>query len=292
MLFVSAERVERIAKALAAGADLVCIDLEDAVHPARKQEARTAVLQWLKEHRPSRTDSGAEVALRLNGVRTTEGLRDLLALIDSGVELDWLLLPKVEDPADIRCVDAWIGDRAGSIAALIETASGVERAAAVAGAGGRLGALMLGGADLAVDLGAEFGWDGLFSARGRLVNAARAAGLQAWDVPHLDLAKADELAAETRRALALGFSCKSAIHPQQITTIHAAFRPTEAESAWAEALMRAVPDGEAIGAFMFDGRMVDAPVLRKARRIVELSRQQPRLCKPGANDGSKLEEDR
>jgi len=292
LLFVSGERVERFSKALAAGADLVCIDLEDAVHPARKHEARTAVLGWLKEHRPSRTGSGAEVALRLNGVRTTEGLRDLLALIDSGVELDWLLLPKVEDPADIQCVDAWIGDRAGSIAALIETARGVERAAAIAGAGGRLDALMLGGADLAVDLGAEFGWDGLLWARGRLVNAARAAGLQAWDVPHLEIAKAEELAVETRRVLALGFGCKSAIHPQQVATIHAAFAPTAAETAWAEALMSAVPDVEGVGAFMFDGRMVDAPVLRKARRIVELSRQQPQPRKPGESDGSKLEEDR
>jgi citrate lyase beta subunit len=230
--------------------------------------------------------------LRFNAVRSAEGLRDVLALIDSGVELDWLLLPKVEDPADIQCVQAWTGDRVGSITALIETALGIERAAAIGGAGGSLAALMLGGADLAVDLGAEFGWDGLLSARGRLVNAARAAGLQAWDVPHIDLSRVDELAAETRRALALGFGCKSAIHPQQVATIHQAFAPTPAESAWAEALIQAMPPGEAIGAFIFDGRMVDAPVLRKARRIVELSRQQSKPQETGADNGSKREEDR
>ena len=151
---------------------------------------------------------------------------------------------------------------------------------------------MLGGADLAVDLGAEFGWDGLLSARGRLVNAARAFGLQAWDVPHIDLARPDDLAAETRRVLALGFGCKTAIHPQQIATIHAAFVPTPAESAWAEALIQALPAGDATGAFIFQGRMVDAPVLRKARRIVELSADRPQPPSPGATHGSDPEKDR
>lgn len=267
MLFVSGERVERIPKALAAGADLVCIDLEDAVHPARKQEARSGVLGWLKEHRPRRTGAGTELALRFNAVRSAEGLRDALALIDSGVELDWLLLPKVEDPADIQCVQAWTGERVGSITALIETALGIERAAAIGSAGGSLAALMLGGADLAVDLGAEFGWDGLLSARGRLVNAARAAGLQAWDVPHIDLADLPGLADETRRMAALGFDCKTAIHPQQIATIHQALQPSPAEAEWAAALLAALPADQDTGAFLFRGRMVDAPVLAKARRI-------------------------
>jgi len=283
MLFVSGEKVERFAKAMAAGADLVCIDLEDAVHPARKQQARTDVLGWLKAHRPASGGAGPRVALRINGVRTADGLRDTLALIDSGVELDWLLVPKVENPADLQCLDAWAGASFSASAALLETALGIERAAAIAAAGGRLGALMLGGADLAVDLGAEFGWDGLRSARGRLVNAARAFGLQAWDVPHIDLARPDDLAAETRRVLALGFGCKTAIHPQQIAAIHAAFVPTPAESAWAEALIQALPADAATGAFIFQGRMVDAPVLRKARRIVELSADRPQPPTPRSN---------
>ena len=75
---------------------------------------------------------------------------------------------------------------------------------------------MLGGADLAAELGAQFGWEGLLHARGRLVNAAKAAGLQAWDVPHIDLKRPEDLGEETRRILALGFGCKTAIHPQQI----------------------------------------------------------------------------
>lgn len=272
MLFVSGEKVERFPKAMAAGADLVCIDLEDAVHPDRKQEARATVLGWLKA-RPA-AEAGPRVALRLNGLRTAHGLRDVIALVDSGVQIDWLLLPKVEDAADIQCIAAWAGAQIGAIAALIETPLGIENARAVAGAGGKLGALMLGGADLSAELGAQFGWDGLFPARGRLVNAARASGLQAWDVPHVDIGNLASLSEETRKVLALGFDCKTAIHPQQIQTIHAAFAPTPDELAWAKLLVEAVPIGQFSGAFLYQGRMVDAPLVRKARRIVELSRLQ------------------
>lgn len=268
MLFVSGEKAERFSKAMVAGADVVCIDLEDAVHIERKQVAREQVLAWLSKKQAS---EGPAIALRINGVRTLEGLRDVLALDESGIHLDWLLVPKVDDPADLRALHSWAGHRYDRLTALIETPRGVENALSIAYAGGKLTALMLGGADLAAELGAQFGWDGLLYARGRLVNAAKAAGLQAWDVPHIDLTRPDDLGEETRNVLALGFSCKTAIHPQQIPIIHAAFAPSPAELAWAKALLQATPDGPTDGAFIFEGRMVDAPVLRKARRVVELA---------------------
>ncbi len=270
MLFVSGEKVERFAKAMAAGADLVCIDLEDAVHPDRKGEARTQVLGWLKS--ASRAADGPGVALRLNGLRTLDGIRDVLALVESSVGVDWLLLPKTENAADVQAIEAWCGAQLGAITALVETPLGIENLAAIARAGGKLGALMLGGADLSAELDAQFNWDGLLSARGRLVNAAKSAGLQAWDVPNVDLSSDDGLAGETRKALALGFGCKTAIHPQQIKTIHAAFAPTPAEVEWATVLLQAVPEGQGSGAFLFQGKMVDAPLLKKARRIAELAR--------------------
>jgi citrate lyase beta subunit len=265
MLFVSGERVERFPKAMAAGADLVCIDLEDAVHPDRKAQARAEVIAWL-EARPS---DGCPVALRLNALRTVDGLRDIAALVDSGVRVDWLLLPKLEHASDLHCVESWAGGHFAGFCALVETPLGIEQLTQIARAGGKLGALMLGGADLAAELGAQFGWDGLLHARGRLVNAARAAGLQAWDVPHIDLEKLDALSEETRRVLALGFDCKTAIHPTQISRIHAAHAPMPEELDWARLLVEAVPEGQSSGAFLYQGRMVDAPLLRKARRIVE-----------------------
>jgi len=270
MLFVSGEKVERFAKAMAAGADLVCIDLEDAVHPDRKAEARAQVLGWLKS--ASRPGDGCGVALRLNGLRTLEGIRDVLALVESGVAVDWLLLPKTEHATDVQAIEAWCGARVGAITALVETPLGIENLASIARAGGKLGALMLGGADLSAELDAQFNWEGLLSARGRLVNAAKSAGLQAWDVPNVDLSSEEGLATETRKALALGFGCKTAIHPQQIKTIHAAFTPSPADVEWATVLLQAVPEGQGSGAFLFQGKMVDAPLLKKARRIAELAR--------------------
>ena len=273
MLFVSGEMAERFPKAMAAGADVVCIDLEDAVHPDRKAQARERVLCWLRDRpRPAAGAAGSAVALRLNGLRTLEGLRDVLALVEMGVHVDYLMLPKVEDAADMQCLHAWAGAHYDAAVALIETPLGLENALSIARAGGKLAALMLGGADLSAELEAQFGWHGLLHARGRLVNAAKAAGLQAWDVPHVELSDPEGLARETRQVLALGFGCKTAIHPQQIAAIHAAFTPTPEDAEWAQVLLAAVPDGQGSGAFLFQGRMVDAPLLRKARRIAELMR--------------------
>jgi len=269
MLFVFGERIERIPKAIAAGADLVCIDLEDAVHPDLKQQAREQVIDWLRENCPSQAD-GCDIALRLNSLRTPEGLRDAALLNESGIRLQWLLLPKVESAGDVMCARGWFGGRIGGIAALIETPQGIEDAATIARSVAPGGAMMLGGADLSAELDAQFGWDGLLSARGRIVNAAKAAGVQAWDVPNVDLSDPAALSDETRRIRLLGFDCKTAIHPQQIATIHAAFEPTAAEREWSEVLLQAVPEGHGSGAFLFKGRMVDAPLLKKARRIAEL----------------------
>jgi len=263
MLFVSGERVERFPKAMAAGADLVCIDLEDAVHPERKAQARHDVLDWLQGHAGSHP-----VALRINPLRSAEGLRDIAALVESRVKVDWLLLPKLEQPGDLQCIEGWAGSHFTSLCALMETPAGIENLPLIARAGGKLGALMLGGADLAAELGAQFGWDGLLYPRGRLVNAARAQGLQTWDVPHVDLEDMEGLSVETRRVLGLGFDCKTAIHPKQIERIHAAHAPTPAELKWARLLVEAVPEGQS-GAFLYQGRLVDNPLVRKARRIVD-----------------------
>jgi citrate lyase beta subunit len=279
MLFVSGERPERFAKAMAAGADLVCIDLEDAVHPVRKADARREVFAFASQRSTTPQDRGAGLAVRLNGLRTRDGLADVLALIESGVKLDYLVLPKVEHVQDLTLIHDWAAPSFEALAALVETPLGIENAAAMA-AGVRhgapkLSALMLGGADLSVELGASFDWAGLLSARGRLVNAARSAGLAAWDVPHLDLEDLPGLAEETRAVLRMGFGCKAAIHPLQVPVIHSAFQPSDSEVRWAHSLMDAHAAREATpqaaGAFLFEGKMVDAPVLEKARRTVRLA---------------------
>jgi citrate lyase beta subunit len=271
MLFVSGEKPDRYAKALAVGADLVCIDLEDAVAPALKAQARQDALRFVAGPRPT-----GRLALRLNGLRTREGLADMAALLASSARLDAIVLPKVEHPEELALAQAWLGGCCEFFVALIESPRGVENAGRIAavarGAAPGLGALMLGGADLSSELGCAFDWDGLAWARARLVNAARSAGVQAWDVPHVDVRNLDALAEETRRVARLGFDAKAAIHPAQVPVIHAALAPSDDEVAWARALLQALSQrdtGDASpGAFLFEGRMVDAPVLEKARRVL------------------------
>jgi citrate lyase beta subunit len=271
MLFVSGEKPGRFQKALDAGADLVCVDLEDAVHPDRKDQARQDVLAFAAQRAPGR----CKLAVRLNALRTREGLADVHALVHGGVRFDAVVLPKTEQARDLALFQSWAGDCFDALVALVETPLGIENAASIAGAVTRgapgLAALMLGGADLSLELGAAFDWDGLLSARARLVNAARSAGLQCWDVPHLDLDRLDALEDETRRVLRLGFTCKTAIHPSQIPSIHRAFAPAEDDVRWAQALLAASAAHSTAGAFLFEGKMVDAPVLARARRIAQLA---------------------
>lgn len=269
LLFVPAERPERFDKAMASGADVVCIDLEDAVHPDRKDTARAAAIRYLQSRG---AQAGPRVALRINACSTLAGLRDVLAIAEAGIHMDILLLPKAESAQELQSLHGWLPDAFTELVALVETPLGIERLTDMAGAARqgapRLAALMLGGADLSMELGARFDWDGLFSARGRLVNAARAAGLQAWDVPFIDIADEAGLVQETRRVLDLGFDCKSAIHPAQIAPMHAVFRPAQRDIDWAQGVCAAADAGR-LGAFQHEGKLVDAPLIRLAERILQ-----------------------
>lgn len=281
MLFVSAEKPARFARALASGADMVCIDLEDAVHPDNKQQARGDVVRFLSDRSPV---PGVALGVRINPVETSEGLADIHALVSAPGRIDVIVLPKVTSPRDVTLCQSWFSGYCDGIVALLETPGAIETAVSIArggvhsSSGPALLALMLGGADLASELGAAFAWDSLLPARGRLVNAAKAAGLQAWDVPHLALDEPDAVAAETRAVRAMGFDCKAAIHPAQLDAIHDAFAPSGEELAWARGVIEAGEanghgasgDGRA-GAFLHKGKMVDEPVLKHARRLVAQS---------------------
>lgn len=271
LLFVSAERPERFDKAMASGADVVCIDLEDAVHPDRKPAARTAALAYAAGRARGASAGAPLLALRVNASKTLFGLHDVVAIAQADARFDVLLLPKAESAHEIEALHAWLPDAFTELVALIETPLGVERVTDIAAAARqgapRLSALMLGGADLSMELGARFDWEGLLSARGRLVNAARAWGLQAWDVPFIDIADEAGLVHETRRVLDLGFDCKAAIHPTQIAPMHAVFRPAQREVDWAHGVCAAATGGQ--GAFLYEGKMVDAPLLRRAERILQ-----------------------
>lgn len=260
MLFVPGSKPDRFAKALASGARCVCIDLEDSVPAEGKAEARRAALDAIA--------ADARLALRINGLTTRAGLEDLLALADSGALPQLLFVPMVESAAEIDIIGAVLGARGSGIVPLIETVKGLRAAHAIAAAP-RIAAVMFGGGDFSAELGVELAWEPLLAARSALVMACAGAGVAAIDVPYLALDDTEGLIAEARRAKALGFSAKAAIHPAQVAAIEAVFRPSAdelAEAAAAEAAFAAA-GGAAI---RFNGRMLEEPVMRRYRRILAM----------------------
>ena len=258
LLFVPGNRPERYAKALATAASVVCVDLEDAVPDEAKAEARRAALGALGDTR---------LALRVNGVTTRVGLEDLLALADASARPALLLVPKVESPGALDVVRGVLGEET-PVVPLIETVKGLRAAHEIAAAPG-VAALMFGGGDFAGELGAPLTWDGTAVARAMLAMAAAGAGVPAIDVPYLALDDRAGLEEETRRARALGFDAKAAIHPGQIDAIEAAFRPSAEELAEAEAATRAFAESGG-AAVRFNGRMLEEPVMRRYRRMLAM----------------------
>lgn len=262
LLFAPASRQGVIPKALAAGADIVCVDLEDAVPATLKEAARPAALRFLGDW----DGSGCERIVRLNSIRTRVGLDDLAAVAERPLMHGTLMLPKVESGDELRIVDCLLGE-AGSrlrLAALIESAAGIEAAFHIAAATERLDILMFGGADLAAELGAPVS-DEVFSyARARLVHAARVAGVDAIDVPCLAFRDDEAVRRESKRARALGFTGKAALHPANVIIVNQAFTPAQAEL---EAAQRIVAAYEASGgaAASLDGQLIEEPILKAAQ---------------------------
>ncbi|MBF5096101.1 CoA ester lyase [Azospirillum sp. INR13] len=263
-LFTPATRPDRFDRGARSGADVLIIDLEDAVPPADKAAARVAALRALA------AAPAAPIlrALRINAPLTAEGLEDLLALmrLPQGGGPDFVIVPKVDSAEMIRWVDTLLSGagRPLPLVALIESAHGIAAVEDIARASPRLAALFFGAADLSAELGCAIAWEPLLSARSRLINAAALAGIEAVDSPFFDLTDAAGLQWEAAAALALGFGAKAAIHPGQISTVNATFTPTEAEIAQARRIVAESAKGVAV----VDGRMIDEAMARKARRIL------------------------
>ncbi|WP_020666013.1 HpcH/HpaI aldolase/citrate lyase family protein [Amycolatopsis nigrescens] len=266
-LYVPGDRPDRFAKALVSGADVVIVDLEDAVAAEHKEQARATVAEWLPDAPP-----GA-VEVRVNALGTPWAEADLAALEDQP-SLRAVRLPKVEAAADVVTALDRLAATGTKLQCLIETARGVEAAYQIATASARVAGIGLGEADLRGDLGLSDD-AGLSYARSRIVVAARAAGLEPPVMsvyPHVaDLAG---LAESCRAGRRLGFVGRGAIHPRQLPVIRSAFRPSTAEVAGARELLSAFDQGVAAGRgviVLADGRMVDAAMVSRARQIIELA---------------------
>jgi len=274
LLFTPGNRPDRFAKAAATGADALILDLEDAVAAPAKDDARATVVAHFRGDFRAGLAPHQLKGLRVNNIHTPAGVRDLDALVSSGVAPDFVLLPKVESAFEVRLYARHLeGGQAGiAFGCLIESARGLEAAMEIAQADPRVRVLAFGGVDLAADLRAELAWEPLLYGRSRLVQAAASAGLGLLDVPHLALDDEAALAAECARVKALGFTSKLAIHPKQVAPILAAFTPTAAEVDRAARMVAALEQAGG-NAVEFEGKMLEGPVVKAAQRVLALARR-------------------
>ncbi|MBZ5576986.1 MAG: CoA ester lyase [Acidobacteriia bacterium] len=256
-LFVPGNRRDRFDKAYASGADVVIIDLEDAVPPPEKSRARTEVEAWADPARP--------VVLRINGVDTDWFRDDVTCCRMPGIQA--VMLPKTESVAHLRRVEELLGQSA-RILPLIETARGFENAQEIA-RDRAVERLVFGSLDFQLDLGIHGDQEELLYFRSQLVLVSRLAGIHApVDGINTAIDDADQLRADTRRARRLGFGGKLCIHPKQIGPVNECFLPTAEQVEWAKRVVAgaATAQGSAIAV---DGRMIDRPVILQAEGILK-----------------------
>ena len=275
LLFVPGTRPDRFAKAFASGADAVVLDLEDAVEAGRKDEAREHVGKFVASLGP---DTKASVFVRINAPVSqwidddVDWLRGLQGFVDA------VVLPKVEIAASIEGVAEATKDR--RVAPLIETARGVLNVSEIVAAEAEIPAILFGAEDLTAELGIARTLQGeeLIYARSAVVLAAATIDAEPIDAVWVDLANADALRQDATRAKALGFRGKMAIHPDQVSVINDVFSPTADEIAAAKRLIEEDEHARAAGegVFRFGEQMVDAPVIKRAKRLLEAAERTAR----------------
>jgi citrate lyase subunit beta/citryl-CoA lyase len=257
-LFVPGDRPERFDKALATGAHVVILDLEDAVTPERKVQAREAIAQWLAQ-------ASARVLVRVNP-EGTPWHDDDCALLAECAQLAGVMVPKAEDPTSITRLARHLGD-GQELIPLIESVAGHFEAAALARIP-RVGRLAFGSFDFMADSGIQSDGEELDAVRTNLVLVSRHANLRPpIDGVSLAIDDAAQLEADVRRSRRFGMGAKLCIHPKQVAIVHAGFAPKPEEVAWARRVTEALASGP-LGAIAVDGKLVDRPIALRAEAIL------------------------
>lgn len=265
VLMTPATAVGKYAKAHRAGADICLVDLEDSVPLPDKAMARAEARTFFS----SPTARLCRCGIRINAITDPHGLADLLALREYPVKPVVVLIPKVEAARDVEIVESVLGDSCPDVSffVLVETPRGIQQAAAIARSSRRLRGLVFGSADYAFSIGAGLAWENLLPVRARLVNDARAAGIEVIDAPLFDIADRERLCRESMLGRELGFSGKIALHPGQVTAINEAYAPTEVVLDQARRIILAAGAGEHNIALV-EGRAVGRPFFEAAQRLL------------------------
>jgi len=269
LIFAPGNQPEMYPKALTTGSDIVCIDLEDAIAPHHKQDARDKTLALFAD--PPRQD-GVESIVRINCLRTPEGQRDVLAMLETDTPPPAIMLTKVKTADEVRLLADLLSGPHSAIRfhVIIETNDGLNAAYDIAQSCNRIDSLLFGGVDMAADLRVEPTWDGLLHARQRAVHAAAGADVDMIDVPFLDLNDMPGLEEAARASAEIGFTGKAAIHPKQIPVINNIFSPSPEQVDKARRIVEAFANHDS-GLLVVDGELIERPVLRSMTRVLALA---------------------
>ena len=265
-IFTPGLQPEMFPKALASGADMVCIELEDGIAIKDKDIARKNTINALKT---LHVKSDVELVVRINCQRTKFGLLDLEAFISSEIKIKAIMLPKVKTPDEIKFIDDLLTDcnLDTDLHVIMETNEALENIYDIAHASRRTVALYFGGVDMAAELRVDNKWENLLYARSKLVHAGASAGLDVIDVPYLDLENMDGMKKEAELVKNLGFTGKGSIHPNQIKILNEVFTPPQDEIVKAKKILEQFNNSNT-GLVVIDGKLIEKPVLREMQRKI------------------------
>ena len=268
-IFAPGLRPELYPKALASGADIVCVELEDGIAPHDKVEAREKTMALFAG---PQADDGVERIVRINCLRSAVGLDDVQAILATDMPPPALMLPKVVSPDEVVWLDDLLTERGHDtrLHIIIEMNAGLEAVFDIARSSPRIDALFFGGVDMAADLRCKNAWEPLLYARSRVVHAAASIGVDAVDVPYLDLEDLEGMKIAAQQAKDLGFSGKGAIHPKQIADLNDVFTPSAEEIVRARKVLTAFEEANT-GLVVVDGKLIEKPVVREMQRILSVA---------------------
>ena len=268
-IFTPGLRPEMFPKALASGADIVCIELEDGIAPKDKPAARANAIELFE--RPQ-ADDGVERIVRINSLREGFGMADVQAVLASDTPPPALMMPKVRTPDEVVLLDDLLTERGHDtrLHVIIETNAALKAAHDIARCSPRIDAMFFGGVDMAAELRCQNAWEPLLYARSRVVHAAASAGLDVIDVPYLDLEDAEGMTRAAIQARDLGFCGKGAVHPKQIPALNGVFTPSPERIARARYIIAEFEAADT-GLVVIDGKLIEKPVLREMHRIMAIA---------------------
>ena len=268
-IFTPGLKPDMYPKALKSGTDMVCVELEDGIAPHDKETARNLALKLFQE---KQENDGVERILRINCLREKFGIEDVQAILSTNNPPPALMIPKVKTSQEIRLLDDLLSEKGHNcrLHIIIETNEGLENAFDIANCSQRIDALFFGGVDMSAELRCENKWEPLLYARSRIVHAAASAGIDAIDVPYLDLDDLDGMKEEAIKVKELGFSGKGSIHPKQISVLNNVFTPSIEVIERAKKITSTFEEANT-GLVVIDGKLIEKPVLREMYRILSIA---------------------